>query len=296
MQTILNYDKIPGIFPIYVKAFFSRKRGFRSGDPFPKITAIVKDITIDLKKLNSYREVCELEDDGHLPILYPHVITAPLHMAILSHKDFPIPLAGMLHFRNHLIQHRPIKPHEKLNAVVKLDEHRIVKQGFEFDYTIHIESEGELVWNSITTYLKKGKFGTDFTSSHRNDLIKPVSYSEKFIEHHIPKYIGKRYARICSDYNPIHISRFAAKIFGFKRDIAHAMWAVAHSLGKLKLKQNHSSLRIDLGFKGPLFIESKSIVKHSEKKDVTRFDYYIEGNERPCINGKVSYVDKGSLL
>ena len=96
--------------------------------------------------------------------------------------------------------------------------------------------------------------------------------------------------------NPIHISKFAAKLFGFNRDIAHAMWATAHSIGKLDLKNSGKPIRIDLGFKGPLFIERKSFITHLQKKDATRFDYYIDGNEKPCINGKVSYVEKGHQL
>ena len=215
MQTILEYDKIPGVLPIYTRVLFSRKKGFKPGDKFPKITAVARNISIDPEKLKAYREICELEDDGHLPILYPHVFTAPLHMAILGHKNFPVPLVGMLHFRNHLIQHRPIKVHEKLDAVVSLAEHRIVKQGFEFDYHIRIESKGELVWNSITTYLKQGKFGSEHHVSHRSNLIEPVKDARKLIDSHIPKNIGKRYAKICSDYNPDTYLKICRKTFRF---------------------------------------------------------------------------------
>ena len=167
MQTILRYDAIPGMFPIFMKILFSRKKGFRPGDTFPDIRAVISGVTVDREKLRAYREICELEDDGNLPLLYPHVFTAPMHMAILSHKDFPIPLLGMLHFRNHSIQHRPVKEDEKLDVEVSLSEHRIVKQGFEFDYIIKVESAGELVWESITTYLKQGKFGKDFVVPQR---------------------------------------------------------------------------------------------------------------------------------
>ena len=296
MPTELKYDAIPGMFPIFMKILFSRKKGFKPGDKFPAIKAVINNVSINQEKLKAYREICELEDDGYLPVLYPHVFTAPLHMALLSHKDFPIPLFGMLHYRNHLIQHRPIRSGEVLDVEVALSEHRIVKQGFEFDYTISVESKGELVWNSITTYLKQGKFGTEYDASPRSDLIEPVTDAEKISDSLIPKNIGKRYAKICSDYNPIHMSKFAAKLFGFKRDIAHAMWATALSIGKSGYKNSDKPVRVDLGFKGPLFIESKSYITRSVKKDCTRFNYHIEGNEKPCIVGKISFVKKGSKL
>lgn len=296
MSTVLNFDAIPKMLPIFMKILFSRKKGFKPGDSFPEIKAVIKNYSINPDKLKAYRDICELEDDGNLPVLFPHVFTAPLHMAILSHKEFPIPLLGMLHYRNHLMQHRPVGADEVLDIEVALSEHRIVKQGFEFDYTIRVKSKGELVWDSITTYLKQGKFGKDFNVSARSDLIEPMKGGEKISESKIPADIGKRYAKICSDFNPIHMSKIAAKLFGFKRDIAHAMWATAYSIGKLNLKIADKPVRIDLGFKGPLFIESKSNIMASSNKDVTRFDYYIEGNEKPCITGKVSFVKKGSVL
>lgn len=296
MPTLLKYDVIPGMFPVLMKILFSRKKGFRPGDTFPEISAVIRRVSIDKEKLKAYREICGLADDGNLPVLYPHVFTAPLHMAILSHRDFPIPLLGMLHFRNHLIQHRPIGDDEQLDVEVSLAGHRIVKQGFEFDYLIRVESGGETVWNSITTYLKQGRFGKEYDASPRADLIEPLNDGKRIAEFPIPLDIGKRYARICSDFNPIHMSKFAAKLFGFKRDIAHAMWASAKSIGKLNLKNDGRPVRIDLGFKGPLFIGSKSYVAASVKKDSTRFNYYIEGNDKPCITGKVTFVKKGSSL
>lgn len=296
MSIILKYDSIPGMFPIFMKILFSRKKGFKPGDTFPEIKAVINKISINPEKLKAYREICELQDDGMLPVLYPHVFTAPLHMAILSHKDFPIPLLGMLHFRNHLVQHRPIRDDELLDVEVSLAEHRIVKQGFEFDYLIKVESNGELVWNSITTYLKQGKFGKDYNISPRSDLIEPLKDAKRIAEFPIPADIGKRYARICSDFNPIHMSKTAAKLFGFRRDIAHAMWATAKSIGKLNLKSSGKPVRVDLGFKGPLFIESKSYVTAAVKKDSVLFNYHIEGNDKPCIIGKVSFVKKGSRL
>jgi acyl dehydratase len=47
----------------------------------------------------------------------------------------------------------------------------------------------------------------------------------------VPKTVGKEYANLCNDYNPIHISTIAAKLFGFKSAIAHGMWVVGNVMG-----------------------------------------------------------------
>lgn len=296
MATVIEYDSIPGVLPVYAKMLFTRKKGFKPGDSFPRIKAVVKNVTIDKDKLKAYREICELENDGNLPVLYPHVFTAPLHMAILANREFPIPLAGMLHYRNHSIQHRPIGEDEKLDVEVALDEHRIVKQGFEFDYTITITSGGEVVWNSITTYLKQGKFGKEFKPSPRSEIVQPQPDAARFYDHFIPEKIGRRYAKICSDYNPIHISKTLAKLMGFKRDIAHAMWATSLSIGKVGYRNDKGAVRIDLGFKSPLVIGNKSYITKADIKDYTRFDYILEGSSKPSVIGKISYAKKGSSL
>ena len=291
METVLEYEKIPGGVSTFLKSLKSlfRKKKFKNGDEFPQMTARVKNISPDPGKLQSYIEVCRLEDDGTLPILYPHVFTGSLQMSIFTNDKFPLPLIGMLHQRNHIMQIRPVRSDEVLDIEVALGEHRVVKQGLEFDYTIKVESEGELLWHSISTYLRPGRFGSDFQISPRSSLIDVMPKGEKFMEFLIPKFIGRKYAWICSDFNPIHFSKSAAKLAGFKRNIAHAMWASSYITGKLNLKKYDGPVRVDLAFKGPLFIESNSCVMRSSEKDSVRFDYYIEGNDRPCIAGKVSY-------
>lgn len=296
MKHHIVYKKIPGVFLSYLKMLIYRRRGFKPGDTLPKIKVSVNNISVNKDRLKKYMEICGFKDNGFIPLLYPHVFSAPKHMAILSHKLFPIPVMGTLHFRNHSIQHRPIRIDEALDIDVELIESRIVKQGLEFDYTIQVRTDGELVWESITTYLKKGKFGTDYQTSPNSDIIKLMPETADKIDLYIPENIGKRYARICSDYNPIHISRTAAKLSGFKRDIAHAMWATANAISKLHIDILSQPVRVDLVFKGPLFLDSHSHMTAFQGDEMIRFDYYCGDNPRPSINGQISYIEKGTHL
>lgn len=296
MKHHIVYKKIPGVFLSYLKMLIYRRKGFKPGDTLPRIKVSVHNISVNKEKLKKYMAICEFKDNGFLPLLYPHVFSAPKHMTILSHKLFPIPVMGTLHYRNHSIQHRLIRIDEALDIDVELVESRIVKQGLEIDYTIQVKTEGELVWESITTYLKKGKFGKDFQISSNSDIIIPMSENVEKIDLYIPENIGKKYARICSDYNPIHISKTVAKLSGFKRDIAHAMWATANAMSKLHIDISSHPIRVDLVFKGPLFLDSHSHILTAQSSEVTRFDYYCGDNPRPSINGQISYVENGTHL
>ena len=41
------------------------------------------------------------------------------------------------------------------------------------------------------------------------------------------KDTGLRFAGVVADYNPIHLKSWSAKLFGFKRPIAHGMFVAA---------------------------------------------------------------------
>jgi acyl dehydratase len=46
--------------------------------------------------------------------------------------------------------------------------------------------------------------------------------------------IGRRYAAVSGDRNPIHLYGMTAKAFGFPRQIAHGMWTKARCLAALQ--------------------------------------------------------------
>src|SRR5262249_23208909 len=66
------------------------------------------------------------------------------------------------------------------------------------------------------------------------------------------KGIGWRYARTSSDYNPIHLWDFGARMFGFNQAIAHGMWPVARGLSALPPGRFASACRVDGVFKRPV--------------------------------------------
>ena len=51
---------------------------------------------------------------------------------------------------------------------------------------------------------------------------------------HLPDDLGRRYASVSGDRNPIHMHALTAKAFGFPRAIAHGMWTKARCLAALE--------------------------------------------------------------
>ena len=50
----------------------------------------------------------------------------------------------------------------------------------------------------------------------------------------LPGDLGRRYAAVSGDHNPIHLYPLTAKAFGFPRQIAHGMWSKARCLAALE--------------------------------------------------------------
>lgn len=293
---IFSFRKKPSSLANYVRILLTRRPGNLHESALPRLTGRLENITPDPVNLSRYRDACGLKNDGKLPVLYPHVLASPVYMHLLSHKEFPIPLIGSLHLRNHIIRHRPIEENEPLTLEVMTGEKRIVKQGIEFDFTILLSSNGERLWESVTTWLKKGNYGSMYAQSPHAGIIKPIGDSRKHAEAYIPKEIGKRFARITGDYNPIHISKFIAPLFGLKRDVAHAMWVCADTIRQLPRPESESPLRVDLAFKGPLFLDSRYLIKLKVKHSTLRFDTYCDDNPRPCIQGQIENIKRGTFL
>jgi acyl dehydratase len=68
--------------------------------------------------------------------------------------------------------------------------------------------------------------------------------------------MGRRYAEVSGDRNPIHMRRLTARLFGFPRPIAHGMWAKARCLAALE-SLLPDRFTAEVRFKLPVLIPGK---------------------------------------
>ncbi|MEL6349641.1 MAG: MaoC/PaaZ C-terminal domain-containing protein, partial [Myxococcota bacterium] len=64
----------------------------------------------------------------------------------------------------------------------------------------------------------------------------PLGTLARSVAWRLPENLGRKYARISGDYNPIHLSALTARPFGFRRAIIHGMWTKARCLAQLDLR------------------------------------------------------------
>lgn len=278
----IHLSKLPNPLATYKNAIFSKRSGLKDGQTIPAIEATISGLAVEPKKLATYNKVCGFAEADYLPVSFPHIFAAPLHMAALTHADFPLPLLGLVHVRNTINQHRRIKLNEKLDIHVKIDGHREASKGFEFDIVTTITVNGELVWDSISTMLSRVK-GKDGDKKASGNVVEP-----KFDRHSSWEIVGstaRRYGLVSGDLNPIHMSNPTAKLLGFKKAIIHGMWSLART-GAEVADELPEAFTYETEFKLPIFMPAWVLLKYTKTDEGIEFKLMDSDDQKPHMAGR----------
>ncbi|MCK5861691.1 MAG: hypothetical protein KAH38_04350 [Candidatus Hydrogenedentes bacterium] len=296
MSTVLEFTKKPTLSPAYFNAIMPGRSKFSGLDNIPRIEAKWNQATEAPEKIQAYREICGLDNDGNLPFLYPHILTSSMHIHLITNKQFPASAFGAVHARMHIIQRSPIPESQKLDLHCRIADARTLKAGLEVDVITTLHGEDKCLWESVSTYIFRGrKFGKP-GDAHPWAAFEELGDPTVEAEWHVPANMGKRYAKITGDYNPIHVSRILAKAFGFRRDIVHGMWCLSRCLTHFSDFSYEQPVRSDSSFKGPIFMDSGCTMKGHEIEDGRRFDLFNQGNSRPSIVSVLHNVSADETL
>lgn len=287
----MEYRDAPSTWTAYRRFALTSRPGLKSCDDFPRIEANWRGVKVKPELLNRYRQCCSVENEPGLPIHYPHVLASPLHLNILTQPEFPLKLLGSLHLRNHAIRYRIIDPQEPLDMFAALKEARFRPQGIEFDLDTELKVGEELVWAERSTFLVRKKLKDESPPSPLAEVFPWSDESEEVDQFKVPSGAGKQFARITGDYNPIHVSKILARIFGFRRDLVHGMWGVAHGTSSSDELCHSGPIRADISFKGPLFMESEVLVRATTCSSGTSLRLFCGEEPRPAVLVVVRQVD-----
>jgi hypothetical protein len=238
--------------------------------------------------LARYHAVCDLPATGTLPLLYVHAMAMPLHMAILSHAQFPLRLLGLVHWSNTITALRPIAAGEVLEMECTLDGITPGERGQSFALHTTVRVQGEVVWSEVSTFLsplaksKSGQAGKTAPVPDATDWGAPVA------QWPLAANAGRRFAGPSGDWNPIHMSAVSARLFGYPRAIAHGLFSAARCLALLQTQADADGpVRLDLRFKRPLLIPGQVALHTAPDGDATRFVLRVQPGGEPHIEGRL---------
>jgi acyl dehydratase len=237
--------------------------GVRKTGDFHGLAFTRPAVTIERGHVASYAGVCGFPVKDTVPLTYPHLLAFPLHMAILSDPSFPFPAVGAVHLGNAISQHRPVAVGETVTVTARADEVRPHPKGRAVDFVTTIDSGGEVVWESTSTYLRRGRsevaVSTGSTDDERGSTDDERGSTDGLavvpgrVTWRLDGDLGRRYAAVSGDHNPIHLYPLTAKALGFPRQIAHGMWSLARCVAALE-NRLPDAVTVDAAFKKPIVL------------------------------------------
>ncbi|MEU0667025.1 MaoC/PaaZ C-terminal domain-containing protein [Streptomyces lavendulocolor] len=201
-------------------------------------------VRIDPARLAAYARACGFPGRGPVPLPYPHVLAFPAALRLMAARDFPLPLLGLVHTWIEVTQHRPLHPREPLDLTVRVAGCAPHRRGTEATVTTEAHVAGEPVWESRSGYLARHRTpgaaphppAPHPSASHTAAPHSPAPATAPPLparaEWHLPPGLGRQYARVSGDRNPIHLHPLTARPFGHPRPIAHGMWTFARCLAE----------------------------------------------------------------
>lgn len=216
-------------------------------------TALQVSKTVDREHLLEYQRLCGFKVNDVLPHTYPHVLGFPLQAALMADPGFPLPMVGLVHIANATTVHRTLTADDELTLTVSAEGLFAHAKGVLVDLKLAVSVAGELVWESTSTYLRRGPSGGTPTLVTEQPEV-PAGSADAIWR--LGSDLGRRYAAVAGDVNPIHLHPWTAKAMGFPRAIAHGMWTYARTLAALGDQVNRPG-RSQVWFRKPVLLPSK---------------------------------------
>jgi hypothetical protein len=300
-------DSPPSILPLYARAAAPLIPGASllpfvpgRGKEIPDLELTLDGVEADPKAVAAYAKVCGFALRDRLPPTYPHVLAFPLQMAVMADGGFPFGAVGLVHVENWIVQHRPIGADETLALRVKPTRLEPHPKGRTFSLLTEAWVGEEKVWESASTMLRRG--GGSSTGGAPANGPKSVDLDDRSArrrsegdseltpsaEWRLGGDLGRRYAAVSGDRNPIHMHSLTARPLGFKSAIAHGMWTKARCLAAIE-NRLPDAFEVEVRFRKPIFLPARVELLTAPSgpenefavRDLKRQTPHLDGQARP---------------
>ncbi|MNQ51457.1 bifunctional enoyl-CoA hydratase/phosphate acetyltransferase [compost metagenome] len=127
-------------------------------------------------------------------------------------------------------------------------------KGATFDLLTTLDDQLGPLWEAQSQMLCRG---VKLEGEPVEEVLVPTLTLTQVAQWKAPSDIGRRYAKVSGDYNPIHLSAASAKLFGFPSAIAHGLWNKARTLAALADHLPTANLEIAVQFRKPVRLPSE---------------------------------------
>lgn len=263
----------------------SKRPGAIAG--LPPVTLVMPRVVLDAGHIARYAALCGFKKADGVPLIYPQMLTFPLVTHYISSPDCPWPALGTVHLANAITQYQPLHAGDAVRVELQTGDLFVHEKGQVFDLKLRILRGDELVWRATQTLLRVGvKLASGEPYASQIELNVPLSCQAEFAA---PANLGRRYGAVSGDRNPIHLTALTAKLFGFKRAIAHGMWTSARATACLLPAHPLDQAELNVEFKTPLFLPGKASLWTHRATNGALFEVCEAKGQKPHLRGQLRF-------
>ncbi len=291
-------ESSPSLLPLFARAGASMIPGVsrlpfvgggaaRSGE-IPDLALTLSPVSVDRERLTAYSHVCGFSLSDVLPATYIHILAFPLHLSMMTDASFPFPAIGLVHIGNEINHHRPVRANEVLSVRAWPTPVQPHPRGKQFSLRTEARVGEEVVWDEVSTILKRGG-GSEPSpkpGARQDDGEElPTTATWK-----LRGDLGRRYAGVSGDMNPIHMHSLSAKLLGFPSAIAHGMWTKARCLAALEGRLPES-FSVEVSFKRPIVLPATVAFAESPLASAAGIRFGVRDARKgtPHLDGSVKF-------
>jgi acyl dehydratase len=261
----LKLSQRPSVLATYPRVLLTRRPDILSLREPPEIEVRLDQVLIDPQAVARYASVCAFDAsdvrNGYVPITYPHVLAMPLHLRIMGLASFPLRPMGLIHVSNTIAQPRALEAGMTVNVVVAARNYRKTDAGLTVDMVTDILRAGQTVWRETCVFMSRWPDTVQRTGGRPPRPPKAPKDSQVLTELAVDLNRAWSYARVSSDFNPIHLNDRAARFFGLRGAIAHGMWTLARSLAERPVDVPLPDARLETQFLTPVQLPARVNIK-----------------------------------
>lgn len=262
-----------------------RKPKLDGAPVLPRERLVRSAVELSAAGIAAYGRACGFRREQGVPLSYPHVLAFPLHLMLLTRPSFPYPASGMVHLANRIRQHQRLQEGQALRLEVYCERWVVHPKGQALSIATRAYGADTLVWESDSVYLRrdvKDPVGEPWDGAlplQENGLLR----TQRWV---LPADLGRRFAKVSGDFNPIHTSVIGAKLFGFRRAIAHGMWTLGRALAAQQPPGGLDQAQAHCDFKLPIFLPGQvALWNHPASGPRREFEVRNVAGDTPHMRG-----------
>ncbi|PZR24985.1 MAG: hypothetical protein DI538_27750, partial [Azospira oryzae] len=203
---------------------------------------------LDAAHIQRFRAALGFTQPG-MPLAYAYLLAQRAQLAAMLRPDFGHRIVGLIHVSHRLQQLGPFDEQQPLLLETTIADEAPRPDGAGYvQLQVQISQQGQVVLRCDSRYLsRRGRpRGTAAPSPSA------VPQGEWLARWPLAPQAGRRYAALSGDWNPIHLWRWSARLFGLRRPIIHGAHSAARVQAELEARLGRPLRLLEMQFLRPL--------------------------------------------